>query len=356
MTSNKNKVYIIAEIGVNHNGSISLAKKLIKKAKECGADAVKFQNFITKNLVTINAPKDKYKIKNTNSKQNQFEMLKTLELKLKSYFILKKFAKKNKIDFITSVFDEESLIFVQNKLKNNIIKIPSGELNNYLLLDKLNKKLKIIISTGMSTLPDIVKAINRIYKKEVYKLKNNKIIKKNKKLLNNIKNKINIMHCVTDYPVEYGYANILSVKYLSKNLGLNVGYSDHTSGVLAPVIAVSLGASIIEKHFTLNQKMKGPDHQASLNPKNFKIMCDYIRNTEVLMGKEEKKIQKCEQKNIKIAKKNIVAKKDIEKGERFTLYNITAKRPYIFLSPDKIDQIINKKAKKKIKINEKIKI
>ena len=206
----------------------------------------------------------------------------------------------------------------------------------------------------MSSLTDLALTINRIYKKEIYTIKKNNILKINQKLLNKIKNKVCIMHCVSDYPVRSIYANLLSIPYLRKKLSLNIGYSDHTEDDIAPVVAVSLGATMIEKHFTLNNKMKGPDHKMSLMPYEFKKMVNKIRIAEKMLGKYNKEIQVCEIKNVKIVKKNIVAKKKINKGEKFTLKNITAKRPYFNLSPSKIDHVLNKKAKKTFLENERI--
>jgi sialic acid synthase SpsE len=342
----KNKILIIAEIGVNHNGDVNLAKRLILEAKKSGADAVKFQNFIAENLSTYKAPKADYQLRNTKSSSSQFKMLKKLELSKKQYFQIKKFAKKNNIIFFTSIFDEESLEFVQKKLKNKFIKIPSGEINNYFILDKLDIMNFIIISSGMSSLNDIALTINRIYKKKIYKILSNNNLKINKKLLNKIKNKICIMHCVSNYPVESKYANLLSIPYLKNKLKLNIGYSDHTEGNIAPVIAASLGATMIEKHLTLNNKINGPDHKMSLEPKAFKKMVNKIRTAENMLGKYNKIIQKCEIKNIKIIKKSIVAKNLIKIGEKFSLNNITAKRPYINIAPSKIDNVLGKRAKR----------
>ena len=215
------------------------------------------------------------------------------------------------------MFDEESLDFVQNQLKNNFIKIPSGELNNYFILDKIKTKNLIIISSGMSTLHDIAQSINRIYKKKIYKITKKDITKVNKNFLKKIKNKICVMHCVTDYPVENRFANLLSISFLKNKLGLNIGYSDHTKSDIAAIASASLGITMIEKHFTLSRKMKGPDHKASLEPREFKEMVRKIRIVEEMLGTYNKFIQKCEIKKHKNCKKNIVAKKKIIKGEKF---------------------------------------
>jgi|TARA_B100001964_G_scaffold181599_1_gene200828 N-acetylneuraminate synthase len=353
----KDKIYVIAEIGVNHNGKISLAKKLIQSAKKAGADAVKFQNFSADNLATQSARKAPYQIKNTKNNESQYLMLKNLELKRQDYFKLKNFSKKFKIDFISSVFDQESIFFLIKKLKIKKIKIPSGELTNFLILKELNlKNCQILLSTGMSNIKEIISAINIISKSIIYKFKKNKVKVVNYKMLKKIKKKLTVLHCVTDYPVDDKYANLKCIGNLSKQLKINIGYSDHTKGIIAPLIAASKGARVIEKHFTLNKKMKGPDHKASLEPREFKEMVKNLRDYELMCGDGEKKIQKCELKNINIARKSIVAKLLIKKNEKFTYRNLTAKRPGDGLNPMIIENLINKKSKKTFYPDEQIKI
>ena len=351
MKFKNNKTYIIAEAGVNHNGKLSIAKKLILAAKRCGANAVKFQSFIPDNLVLKDSPKAEYQIRNTKKNDSQMNMLKNLSLKNKHYFLLKTFCKKNKIDFLTSIFDEESLNFVQKRLRCNVIKIPSGEINNYFLLDGILRKNKIILSTGMSNLKEIAMSINRICKMEVYKFKK-KNINVSLHKLKKIKNRITILHCVTDYPVENCYANLSSINYLQNNLKLNIGYSDHTSGILASISAVAMGAKIIEKHLTLNKNFSGPDHKASLEPKQLKEMIEGIRNIELALGDGLKGPRPSEIKNINIARKSIVAAKDIRKGQVFTENCITIKRPGDGISPLKYWELIGTKANKKFKEDE----
>ena len=345
--SNK-KTYIIAEAGVNHNGRINLAKKLIFEAKKAGADAVKFQTFDTGSVVTRSAVQAPYQTKNMKKKEKQFDMLKRYELKNEDYFLLKNYCKKIKIDFISSVFDEQGVDFLLNNIGSKVIKLPSGEINNYLILNKLKlSNYKILISTGMSNYQDIINAINTIAKKEIYKLKNLKPIIKNKKYFKKIKKNICIMHCVTDYPVRKKEANLKCIDNIKKDFKLVTGYSDHTLGVLAPTIAVTKGATVIEKHFTLNKKMKGPDHLASLEPKEFLKMVKNIREYELMNGDGKKKLQQCEIHNSKVARKSVVAKIIINKNEIFTLKNLTVKRPGIGLNPFMIEKLINKKSKKK---------
>jgi len=345
-TRKKNKIYVIAEIGVNHNGKMSLAKKMIKAAKKTGADAVKFQNFTADNLTTKNAKKAPYQIKNTQNKQSQFQMLKGLELKLKDYFILKKFAKKNNIDFLSSIFDSESIDFLNKRLNQKVLKVPSGEITNTLITEKLNlKNYKLIISTGMANSNEIAFALNTIAKCKIYKKIKGKIKILNKDALRKIQKKITLLHCVTDYPVPDNYANLKCINTLSKEFKLPTGYSDHTIGVEASLIAVSMGAKIIEKHFTLSKRMSGPDHLASLEPKEFSMMVKNIRKFEIMCGNGIKKLELCERKNIKIARKSIVAKLKIKKGEKFNYKNLTTKRPGDGISPLKMRNLIGKKSK-----------
>lgn len=352
MILNNNKTYVIAEAGVNHNGQLKLAKKMIATAKKCGADAIKFQNFTAENLVTINAKKAPYQVRNTKKKDTQYAMLKKLELKKKYYFDLIKFCKKKKIDFLSSVFDDESVDFLTKNLRINTVKIPSGEINNPLILQKLNfNKHKVLLSTGMSNEIEIASAINLIAKKKIFSEKKPiKIL--DKKFLKKIYNKIIILHCVTDYPVQNKFANLNCVTTLKNTFKLKVGYSDHTLGILAPLIAISKGSEVIEKHFTLNKNMKGPDHLASLDPAEFKNMVNQIRTLETMRGDGAKKIQKCEIKNKRVVRKSIVAKKNIKKGEILNVNNITTKRPAEGLSASNFFKVINTIAKKNYKIDD----
>ncbi len=344
---NSKKTYIIAEAGVNHNGNINIAKKLVLQAKKAGADAVKFQIFKTSSIVTKSASQAPYQMKNMKKKENQFQMLKRYELNYKNYFMLKDYCKKIKIDFMCSVFDEISINFLVKKLNSKVVKLPSGEINNILILRNLKlSNYKILISTGMSNYMDITNAINTIARKKVYKLINSKPTICNKKLYKKIKKIICIMHCVTDYPVQKAHANLECVLKIKKDFNLVTGYSDHTLGTLAPLIAVSKGAKIIEKHFTLSRKMKGPDHLASLEMKEFSKMVKDIRELELMSGDGQKKLQKCEIKNSKVARKSLVAKLHIKKGEKFTFKNLTVKRPGTGLNPFMLEKLIKKKSKR----------
>lgn len=329
------KTLIIAEIGVNHNGSFKLAKKLIYIAKNAGADLVKFQVFKSDDLVTKQASVAEYQKKTKFKKQHL--MLKKLELSDTNFIKLNNLCKKLRIEFCASFFNSENLQLIK-RLKMKTIKIPSGEITNYFLLRKiapLNKK--IILSTGMSTLKEISKAID--------------VLKK----FGTKKSNITILHCNTEYPSPIKDVNLLAIKVLKRKFDVKVGYSDHTLGTEVPISAVAIGASVIEKHLTINKKLAGPDHKCSLDPKEFTAMVKSIRNTEKILGKEKKIISKSEKKNIKNCRQFLVAKKNINKNEIFSFRNLTCKRiGKNGISPMNINNIINKKSKKAYKKDEKI--
>ena len=330
-------VFIIAEAGVNHNGSISIAKRLIDIAAKAGADAVKFQTFKTENLVTKKAKKANYQKKNSNKDQSQFHMLKKLELTPLMHKRLLSYCKKKNILFLSSPFDLSSIDFLNN-LKLKIFKIPSGEITNLPYLKKiggLNKK--IILSTGMSNMNEIKNALNILVKSGTKK-----------------KN-ITVLHANTEYPTPIRDVNLKSMLSIGKILNVNFGYSDHTLGFEVSVAAVALGASCIEKHFTLNSNMRGPDHRASLEPKELKKMINAIRNIEIALGSSIKRPSKSEMPNIKIVRKSLVASQDIKKGEIFTEQNLTTKRPGTGLSPFKIIKFLGKRSLKNYKKDQQIK-
>ena len=330
----KNKVIVIAEIGVNHNGSISLAKKLINIAKKSGANYVKFQTFKTENLVCKNAKVAQYQRNNIGKKSNQFKVLKELELSDNDHKEIIKFCNKKKISFLSSPFDLESLNLLFS-LKIFNIKIASGEINNFILLKNLAKRArKIFISTGMSTLNEVSQAI-KILIKNGAKRKN-----------------ITVLHCHSDYPTELDDVNLFAMKTMKEKLSINVGYSDHTIGNETAIAATALGAKVIEKHITLNKSMRGPDHRASMEPKNFYNYVKLIRNTEKLLGSYLKKPSPSEIKNKKLVRKSIVAKKNIKRGERFTQFNTICKRPEGGISPIYWNYVVGKKSKQNFKIDD----
>ena len=318
---NRNKVFIIAEAGVNHNGSLKLAKKMVEKAVEAKVDAIKFQTFIAKNLVSRNTEKANYQKLNTNNKESQLEMIKKLELSFEQFIELKRYCDEMRIKFLSTPFDLESIEFLK-KLGMKVWKVPSGEITNLPYLRKIAEVAdEIILSTGMSDLCEISKAVE-ILKKE------------NKKIL--------ILHCNTEYPTPMEDVNLRAMELLKEKFNVEVGYSDHTLGIEVPIAAVALGARIIEKHFTLDKNMEGPDHKASLEPEELKKMVTGIRNIEKALGKKQKEVTESEKKNKDIARKSIVAKKNIKKGEIFTEENLTVKRPGNGISPMQWDEVIGK--------------
>ncbi|MDC0253296.1 N-acetylneuraminate synthase [Bacteriovoracales bacterium] len=321
-------VFIIAEAGVNHNGSLHLAKKLVDKAVEAKADAVKFQSFKAESLVTKTAEKAEYQKETTDSTESQFEMIKKLELTFSEQEELFNYTKEKGIMFLSSPFDLESADFL-NKLGLEIFKIPSGEITNLPYLKRIASfKKEIILSTGMSTLEEIEDALQVLLQSGVDKAR------------------ITMLHCSTEYPTPFENVHLNAMKTIKDNFKLNVGYSDHTEGIEVPIAAVALGARVIEKHFTLDKNMQGPDHKASLSPVELKNMVNALRKTQKVLGGPLKKPSKTELKNLLIARKSIVASKNIKKGEVFTEKNLTIKRPGNGISPMSWENLINKKATK----------
>jgi N,N'-diacetyllegionaminate synthase len=355
-----NKVFIIAEAGVNHNGKIKLAKKLIEKSKEAGADAIKFQLYSTDEIASTGLKLAAYQKKNTDNSDNQYDMLKKYEISLDFVREIKRHCKKINIDFMVSVFDNKSLNILNKINYKNFIKIPSGELNNYFLLRSIkNSKYKLILSTGMSNFEDIVNSINFISKRKIfsYKKKNDTIQIINKKFHASLKKKIHLLHCVTDYPAPSKFLNLNVISEIKNLTKLNIGFSDHSEGIDASVYAVFCGARIIEKHITLDRNLSGPDHKASLNPQLFKLMVSKIRAAENILGSYKKKIQFCEIKNIKSVRKVVVAKKIIKKGKKFTWNNLSSKRTGLEgIDIKDVIKLIGKKAIKDYIKNQIIKI
>jgi N-acetylneuraminate synthase/N,N'-diacetyllegionaminate synthase len=320
--------FIIAEAGVNHNGKIELAKKLIDAAKNADADAVKFQTFKTGKIITKEAPKAEYQ-KETTGKGTQYEMIKKLELTEKEFEELAGYAKHKDIIFLSTPFDEESADLLE-KLNVPAFKIGSGDLTNLPLLEHIAKKGKpIIVSTGMSNLDEVREAVET-----VRNAGNNQII---------------LLHCTSNYPANIEDCNLLAMHTLEKEFNVPVGYSDHTVGITVAVVAVSIGASVIEKHFTLDKNLPGPDHRASLEPDELKEMVKEIRNVEKALGTWEKKPAESEMEVQKVARKSIVAKINIQKGTIITRGMLAIKRPGTGLAPKYINQIVGKIASKDIR-------
>lgn len=316
-------VYIIAEAGVNHNGSFELACKLVDAAKAAGVDCIKFQTFKSKNLVSRTAQKAEYQ-KVTTGDSSQQDMLKKLELSYDEFIVLKEYCDKVGITFLSTPFDFDSLDFL-NSIDMPFWKIPSGEVTNLPYLLALAKTGKpVVMSTGMCEMTEIEAAINA--------------------LKDNGTKEIKLLHCNTEYPTPYEDVNLKAMQTMRDAFGLEVGYSDHTKGIEVPVAAVALGATVIEKHFTLDRNMEGPDHKASLEPGELAAMVSSIRHIEKALGTGDKTPSPSEQKNITVARKSIVAKKNIKAGDDLTVENVTVKRPGTGISPMKWFDVLGTKA------------
>lgn len=323
---NSERVFIIAEAGVNHNGSIELAKKLVDAAVLANVDAVKFQTYHAESVISRYATKANYQMAVTDNSETQLEMAQKLELTFDEHLDLINYCKQKKIRFLSSPFDLES-IDTLDKLGLDTIKVPSGEIVNILYLRKLGKMNKnVLLSTGMSVLGEVEEAIHILEKEGT------------------TRDKITLLHCNTEYPTPYKDANLNAMLTLKNAFKLRVGYSDHTLGNEIAAAAVALGASIIEKHFTLDKNMKGPDHQASLEPHELTELVKVIRNVEAAMGNGIKQPSPSELKNMVIARKSIVAKTAIKNGDLFSEDNITIKRPGSGIPAMKWDSVIGKKA------------
>ena len=321
-----NKVFIIAEAGVNHNGSIELAKKLIDVARSAGADAVKFQTFKAENLVAKYAQKAEYQKQTTDRDESQFEMIKRLELDINAHKELMAYCEEQKIMFLSTPFDHDSIDLL-NELGLEIFKIPSGEITNLPYLRHMGKLAKkVILSTGMSNLQEIEDALDILIQAGTKK------------------ENITVLHANTEYPTPMQDVNLRAMITIGDTFGVAYGYSDHTLGIEIPVAAVALGAVCIEKHFTLDKTMEGPDHKASLEPDELKAMIDAVRNIQRDLGDGIKKASQSEKANIKIVRKSIVAKRTIDQGEVLNETNITVKRPGDGISPMRWDEIIGTRA------------
>ncbi len=321
-------VFIIAEVGVNHNGSLELAKKLVDVAKDCGVDAVKFQTFKAATLVTKAAKQAEYQTANTGKQESQFDMLKRLELSEDDHHELLAHCHKNQIEFMSTPFDLQSIHFL-NGLGVERFKVPSGEITNYPYLKMVGAYNKeIVLSTGMATLADIEAALDLLTESGTEK------------------NKITILHATTDYPTHMLDVNLTAMQTIAQAFKVKVGYSDHTPGIEVPTAAVALGASIIEKHFTLDKNLPGPDHKASLEPEELKAMVKAIRNIEIALGDGIKRPSASEQKNMQVARKSLVALTGIKKGEVFSEQNLTVKRPGSGISPMRWKEVIGQVAQK----------
>lgn len=315
-------VLIIAEAGVNHNGDINLAKSLIKAAADSGADYVKFQTFVTELNIAKDAIKAEYQLKTTDSFESQFEMVKKLELSFENFRDLNRYCKECGIKFLSTGFDLPSVDFLES-LEIDFFKIPSGEITNKPFLEYIGKKNKpVVLSTGMSTLQEISDAMAVLIKSGL------------------AKEEITVLHCNTEYPTPFEDVNLHAMKTIEKELGVSIGYSDHTVGIEVPIAAVALGAIVIEKHFTLDRALPGPDHKASLQPSELSQMIKAIRNIELaLSGSGLKEPSNSEIANIKVIRKSLHYRSDIKKGERLTANNFICIRPGDGISPMQIDTV-----------------
>lgn len=322
----KQPVFIIAEAGVNHNGDLGLAMKLVDAAADAGADAVKFQTFKAEQLVSKNTPKADYQKETTGTEESQLEMIQRLELAESDHHKLMAHCRQKGIQFLSTPFDMQSIDLL-DQLELPVFKIPSGEITNLPYLRKIGGMAKkIILSTGMSTMEEVRSSLDILV------------------AAGSEKGDITILHANTEYPTPYQDVNLNAMQTMASELGVNVGYSDHTPGIEIPVAAVALGATVIEKHFTLSRDMEGPDHKASLEPAELKAMVQSIRNIESAMGDGVKKPSPSEIHNMPIARKSIVAAKPIAEGEIYSAANLTAKRPGTGVSPMHWDKMVGQVA------------
>lgn len=321
-----NHTIIIAEAGVNHNGSIEMAMKLVEAARECGVDYIKFQTFKAEKIANKFALQADYQKRNLHEDSSQVEMLRKLELTDKDFVLLKAYCDSRDVRFMSTPFDLESIDFLSG-LGMDYMKVPSGEITNLPYLRKIaSKGIPVIMSTGMCGLGEIEDALDILYKGGIST------------------DDITLLHCNTEYPTPMADVNLRAMETLRSAFGTKVGYSDHTRGIEVPVAAVAMGASVIEKHFTLDKSLPGPDHVASLEPSELRAMVDAIRNIELAVGTSVKRVSSSERKNMAVARKSIVAAKDIKSGECLTEDNLTVKRPGSGISPMLWDSVMGKKA------------
>jgi N,N'-diacetyllegionaminate synthase len=331
------KVFIIAEAGINHNGSLKMAKKMIDLAADAEADAIKFQTFKTELLVTKNAGKAAYQKAHSDAEESQYQMLKKVELDIEAHRELIQHCLKKNIFFLSSPFDLES-VNILDHLGLEILKLPSGEITNLPLLRKVGQlHKKVILSTGMADLGEIEDALD-ILERQGTEREN-----------------ITVLHCNTEYPTPMHDVNLRAMVTIADAFHVRVGYSDHTLGIEVPIAAVALGAKVIEKHFTLDRTLPAPDHKASLVPEELKAMVRVIRNIELALGTGMKRASTSELENLKVARKSIVAAVDIKKGEKLTERNMTIKRPATGISPMHWDKIVGMKAVMDFKADDVIK-
>lgn len=345
------KTYIIAEAGVNHNGDLRFAKQMIAVAKDCGADAIKFQMFQTESLCAVDAPLAEYQQGLAEDSQN---LLKALELSPKDFLFLKEECEKNKIDFLVTPFDLHSAKFLLDDLHCTAVKISSGDLTDHQLLYTVGTKAqKIYLSTGMSTLEQIERSLcvlaaaflKRDYDQTIFNFSLAELSK-------TLKDRVVILHCTSSYPAADDDLNLNAISLLREKFSLDVGYSDHSVDFLASVVAVSLGASVIEKHFTLDQSLKGPDHKASLSPYDLKKLAQLIRRTELQLGEAKKIVTESEQSNAQVARKGLYASRDLLSGTRLQWDDVIGLRPVNKWKADQLSEVLNQPIDRDLKKGE----
>ena len=347
-----NGAYVIAEAGVNHNGSVDIAKELIRVAAEAGADAVKFQTFRAEKVASRRAPKADYQMETTDGQESQIDMLRKLELPRAVHKELMAECRAAGIDFLSTPFEEESLDFLAGECNLPVLKIPSGEITNGPFLLQVAKTGKdIILSTGMSTLGEVENALGvlsfgYLHEGDPHSMRDftDAYVEAQRKGI--LQGRVKLLHCTTEYPAPFDEINLAAMDTMRNAFGLPVGYSDHTEGIAVALAAVARGASIIEKHFTLDRNLPGPDHKASLEPKELGEMVRGIRQIEQAIGGNIKTVGKAEEKNSLIARKSLVARSFIREGERFTAENVTVKRPGTGISPLRYWDILGTEAKR----------
>jgi N,N'-diacetyllegionaminate synthase len=332
------KTLIIAEAGVNHNGDLELAKQLVASAAAAGADLVKFQSFIAGKIISADAPKAEYQKNATGNTESQYDMVRKLELSRHEHEVLIDECRRHNIGFFSTAFDVDSFDMLV-ELGLNLVKIPSGELTNLPFLRYMTRlHLPVILSTGMASLGDIESALHVIEQSGTPM------------------DRVTVLHCTTEYPAPMDEVNLRAMVNMKHAFGVNIGYSDHTQGIEISLAAVALGATVIEKHFTLDRNMPGPDHQASLEPHELKALVDGVRNIERALGNGVKRASPSELKNRAIARKSLVAARAIGAGEMFSTDNLTTKRPGTGISPMRWDEVIGQRARRDFQQDELIEL
>jgi len=354
------KVFIIAEAGVNHNGSLSIAKKMVDVAVSAGADAIKFQTFHAETLVVSGAPKAQYQMKRTAKKESQYAMLKKLELSFDEHRELADFCRRRHIEFMSTPFDAESVGFLK-KMKVKRFKLSSGEITNApLLLETARSKVPILLSTGMSTIDEIRTALGvlafgyfellgefpgRVNFERAFRRFGGSLA---------FRDRVTLLHCTSEYPAPYDEINLRAMDTLAETFHLPIGFSDHSCGISCAIAAAARGAVVLEKHFTLDRKMQGPDHHASIGPAELTELVNSVRQIQQALGDGKKIAMPSEKKNRSIGRRSLVASRAMNKGELFSEENLTAKRPGCGLSPMRYFDLLGKKTKFDLKVNQEV--